>query len=698
VAWLLEEAERRPVLAVWEDLHWADPSTLEFLGLLVDQAPTAPILSVLTFRREFVPPWPARSHMTPLTLNRLERPQVEAMIGHLAAGKALPPEVVDHIVARTDGVPLFVEELTKMLLESDRLREEADHYALAGPLSAFGIPATLQDSLMARLDRVPGAREVAQLGAVLGREFSYEMLKELASVEETTLQERLAQLVNAELFYQRGRPPRARYFFKHALIQDAAYGSLLRSTRQHYHQRIARLFEDQFPDLVETQPELVAHHFTEAGCHEQAVDYWQRAGQRAVEHSAYAEAVNHLTKGLELVAKLPETPQRNRHEIAFQFDLGNALQTIRGRAAPEVGQTYARARELSLKVGDTSQLYQASWGLRFFHLLRGDYGKGLELAEELLSLAEEQNEPELLLQAHEALSTTLFYLGEFRLTLEHARKGSELYNAVDDPSGSFRLIQDPGVLLLVYESFALGLLGHLDQSRQKMQEALGLAEQRAHPHTVAVVLSHANFLHMMLREPNPALENAERMVSFASEHGFSQWLAAAHINRGWALAQQGSHELGIPLMLKGKEEWEATGAELAVPFWNTMVAEAFGRIGRIEEGLRLVDAASALTERNDERWAEAWLDQIKGELLRALDSEHQAEAEDCFQHAIAVARGQQAKWWELRAAMSLSRLWQRQGKKDEARELLAEIYGWFTEGFDHAVLKEAKALLGELTA
>ena len=331
VAWLVAEAERRPVLAVYEDVHWADPSTLELLGLLVEQAPTAPMLHVLTFRPDFVPPWPARSHLTPLTLNRLDRPQVEALIRHLAGGKALPAEVVQHIVARTDGVPLFVEELTKMLLESGLLREEGDHYVLTGPLASVAIPATLHDSLMARLDRLAAAKAVAQLGAVLGREFAYALLQALAPLDEATLQARLGQLVAAELLYQRGRPPRATYLFKHALIQEAAYASLLKSTRQQVHQQVAQVLEAQFPEMVETQPELVAQHYTEAGLTEQAMPYWQRAGQQALQRSANLEAIQHLTNGLELLATLPETPARAQQELDLQLALGPALMATKGR-------------------------------------------------------------------------------------------------------------------------------------------------------------------------------------------------------------------------------------------------------------------------------------------------------------------------------------------------------------------------------
>jgi class 3 adenylate cyclase len=339
VAWLIEEAERRPVLAVYEDVHWADPSTLELLGMLVEQAPTIPMLHVLAFRPDFVPPWPARAHMTPLTLNRLDRPQIEALIRHLVGGKALPAEVVQHLITRTDGVPLFVEELTKMLLESGLLREEETHYVLTGPLASVPIPTTLQDALMARLDRLSAAKAVAQLGAVLGREFSYALIQALAPLDEATLQARLEQLVAAELLYQRGRPPRAIYRFKHALIQDAAYASLLKSTRQQVHQQVAQVLEAQFPETVATQPELVAQHYTEAGRTEQAMPYWQRAGQQALQRSANLEAVQHLTTGLALLATLPETPARSQQELDLQLALGAALSATKAMAAPEVEQT-----------------------------------------------------------------------------------------------------------------------------------------------------------------------------------------------------------------------------------------------------------------------------------------------------------------------------------------------------------------------
>src|SRR5262249_55765482 len=363
VAWLAAEAERQPVLVAWEDLHWADPTALEVLGLVIAQAPTMPMLHVLTYRPEFSPPWPQRSHITPLVLNRLERPQVEALIAQRAGGKTLPAEVVQHIVAKTDGVPLYVEELTKMLLASPLLREEADRYVLTGPLHTVAIPDTLQDALMARLDQLNRAKEVAQLGAVLGREFAYELLQAIAPQDEATLQEGLAQLVEAELLYQRGRPPRARYLFKHALIQDAAYASLLKSTRQHVHQRIAQILETRFPTLVETQPELVAQHYTAAGCTEQAVVYWQRAGQQAGDRSANLEAVSHFTTGIELLKSLPETPEQTQQSLTLHIALGAALQITKGFAAPEVEHAYTQAHELCQQVGEKIQLVPVLVGL-----------------------------------------------------------------------------------------------------------------------------------------------------------------------------------------------------------------------------------------------------------------------------------------------------------------------------------------------
>src|SRR5712692_2132770 len=418
VAWIVEETEHVPVYCAWEGLHWADPSTLEILTLVLDQVPTTRLLALLTFRPDFTPPWRPRSHITQLTLTRLGRQQVEAMVGQVTGGKALPAEVLQQIVTKTDGVPLFVEELTKMVLESGLLREEDDRYVGAhggAPIPPLAIPSTLQDSLMARLDRLSTVKEIAQVGATLGREFSYEVLHAVFPLDEGTLQQGLRQLVEAELLYQRGLPPQATYLFKHALVQDTAYQSLLKSRRQQLHQQIAQVLADRFPETIESQPELLAHHCTEAGLKEQAIPYWQQAGQRASQRSANVEAISHVTKGLELLKTLPDTPERAQRELTLQITLGPLLIATKGNGAPEVEKTYAWALELCRRVGETHQLFPVLFGLRAAYLSQGEYQTARGLAEQCLRLAQSVQDATLLLLAHLGLGVVLYFLGEFTL-------------------------------------------------------------------------------------------------------------------------------------------------------------------------------------------------------------------------------------------------------------------------------------------
>ncbi|MEJ2101544.1 MAG: AAA family ATPase [Desulfobacterales bacterium] len=698
-AWLLEEAERQPMLVVYEDLHWADPSTIESIGLIVEQIPTAPMLAVLIFRPQFVPPWPTRSHMTPITLNRLERPQVEAMITQLGGGKALPAEVVQHIVTKTDGVPLYVEELTKMLLESDLLREEADRYALAGTLSGLAIPATLQDSLMARLDRLPMVREVAQLGAVLGREFAYEMLRALAAVDESTLKERLGQLVGAELLYQRGRPPRARYMFKHALIQDAAYASLLKRTRQQYHLQIAQMLETEFPETVEAEPELVAHHYTEAGLSEKAVGYWYQAGKRATQRSAHAEAINHITRGLEALMTFPDTVERARQELELQITLGPVLMAVKGFASPVTERAYARARELCQQVGETPQLFPVLYGLFRFYMVRAELQTMRELAEQLFGLAQRVQDPALLLEAHRVLGPAMFWLGEPAPARKHLEQGMALYDPRQHCSHALVYGQDPGVACLSFSVWPKWVLGYPDQALRNIHEALALARKLTHPFSLVYALTMAAVVHQFRREVQAVQERAEALMALSTEQDFPYWLAFGTILRGWALTAQGEGAEGIAQIRKGLVAHRATGAGLHRPYFLSLLAEAYGEVGQPEEGLSVLDEAMLIVDNTGERNWEAELNRSKGEHLLMQQSKGQKvdEAEECFQNALIIARRQQAKSFELRTAMSLSRLWQQQGKQEEAHQLLADIYGWFTEGFDTADLQEAKALLEELS-
>src|SRR5262245_57416677 len=476
LAWLLAMAAQQPLRFVMEDLHWADPSALELLGLLIDQAPMARILILLSFRSDFRPPWALRSHLTQLTLNRLGRRQVEAMIESVTGGKTLPAEVLQQVVTKTDGVPLFVEEFTKMVLESD-LHVGATH---ATPSAALVIPATLHDSLMARLDRLGPAKELAQLGATLGREFSYELLRAVSPLEETPLQNNLAALVHAELLYQRGLPPQTTYIFKHALIQEAAYQSLLKSTRQHYHQQIAQVLEERFPEAKETQPELLAYHYTEAGLKEQAIPCWQQAGERARQRSAHAEAINHLTRGLEVLTTLPDTPERAQQELALQITLGASLVRIRGHAAPDVEHTYARTRALCQQVGDFSQLSRVLFGLWGMYTNLAEHKAAQALGEQLLDLAQQTGNPTALLVAHNALGTTLWWRGELTLAREHLDHALALEASQPHPRASSATAITARVTTYTNAAFALWLLGYPDQALQRSHEALALAQELSH--------------------------------------------------------------------------------------------------------------------------------------------------------------------------------------------------------------------------
>jgi predicted ATPase len=696
LAWMVAEGERQPVLVAWEDLHWADPTTLELLGLVIEQAPTVPMLHVLTSRPAFSPPWPPRSHITPLVLNRLERPQVEALISQRAGGKTLPAEVVQHIVDKTDGVPLYVEELTKMLLASPLLREEADQYVLTGPLRAVAIPDTLQDALMARLDQLNRAKEVAQLGAVLGREFPYALLQAMAPQDEDTLQVGLAQLVGAELLYQRGRLPRARYIFKHALIQDAAYASLLRSTRQQVHQQVAQLLEARFPEMVETQPELVAQHYTAAGCPEQAVVYWQRAGEQASERSANPEAVSHFTTGIELLKTLPETPEHTQQALTLHIALGAALQIAKGLAAPEVEHVYTQAYALCQQVGETPELVPVLFGLWRFYSGRRQLHTAREIGETLLRLAHRADDPALAVIAHYALGVAWWWLGALPAARQHLEEGNARYTPDQRRALVFRMGQDPGVVCRVYAAMTLWLLGYPEQALARLHDTLALAYELSHPFSLAYARCMAAFVSQLRRDVPAVHEHAEAAVALSTEQGFPQWEALGTSLCGWALAMQRQGEEGIAQVHQGIAAMRTTGAVLYVPYLCTVLAEVRDYLGHTEDGLQALAEAHTLVEQHEERWWEAEICRLRGVLLLRQPGTPQAEAETWLQRALDVARRQEAKALELRAAMSLARLWQQQDKQAEAYELLAPIYSWFTEGFDTADLQEAKVLLEEL--
>jgi predicted ATPase len=696
VAQLEGLAAERPVLVVLEDAHWLDPSTAELFGLVVDRVRGLPVLAVITFRPEFTSPWTGHAHATLLTLNRLSRRQGAALVEQATGGKELPAEVADPIVAKTDGVPLFIEELTKAVLEAGFLEDKGDRYVLAGPLPPLAIPATLQDSLMARLDRLAPVKEVAQIGAALGREFSYELLAAVARLPDGELQDALGQLCDAELVFCRGTPPEASYTFKHALVQDAAYGTLLRSRRQQLHARIVRALEERFPEQAEVQPELVAHHCTQAGLSEQAIRYWHEAAQLAVRRSAMAEAVAQVHKGLGLLSALPGGSTRARHELDLQVTLGHALMALKGVAAPEMGAAYARARELCRACGGGDLEPVALYGLWQFFQNRADMAGSGEIAGELLRWAEVRHDVAAQVEGHRSVGNTWLFRAEFSLALEHFERVRVLYAPAQGHAGRNPL--DPRAVATSLMAWALLLRGHPDRALACSREALAAAEEQARPYMLAVIMHQQNVFDQLRGDRRSVGERAAALIALTAEHGFAHWHATATLLHGWAVGAGGAVEDGLAEMRHGLAAKEATGARLKIPFYLGLMAGLHRRAGRGADALHLIQDALACVEATGERWFEAELHRLKGEALLALAPECSAEAEACFCRAISVAQEQHAKLWELRAATSLARMLAARSEPEKAYDLLAPIYDWFTEGFDTPDLREARALLDELAS
>ncbi len=687
-AWALGSARIQPMVIVVEDLHWADPSTLEVIQVLVEQDAMAPLLIICTARPEFRAPWPLRAHHAQLTLDRLNARTASEMVSHLATEGKLTPNTVEAMVKRSAGVPLFVEELTHAVIESNDLRP-----------ALVEIPATLRDLLMARLDRLGEAREIAQVAAVLGHQFSWEMLSAIAPIEDEKLVAALKTLAEAGLLLEQGTPPEANYRFRHALIQETAYQSLLRTKRQRFHRRIAEVMEERFPVSGETQPGLLAFHLTEAGLSQQAIPQWQAAAQKAIERSANAEAISHLTKALEMLKKLPESRSRAQQELALQIALGASLMPTKGYASPEVENVHRRARELYNEVGESPQFFPMLFGSWQFYSVRAEYNTARELGEQLVSMARGAHDPELLIEAHVARGNTLSFLGELVLAREHLEHAIALYDPQRYRSHDFVYAEDPGVHSLSYATLVLWLLGYPDQARKRSREAFAMAQELSHPFSLAFALVHVLYVHRFSHEVKATEERARELTALSTEHGFPITLAAGAAHLGWSLAEQGLGEEGIAQIRQAINTWRATGSTLFYqPFLLGMLAEACGKVGLSEDGLSVLAEALAIADKTGERFWESELYRLKGELT--LQSQFQGarfkvrdEAEGCFRKAIEIARRQSAKSLELRAVMSLSRLWWHHDNKSEARERLAEIYGWFTEGFDTADLKAAKVLL-----
>lgn len=678
-------AARQPLLMLWEDIHWSDPTTLESLDLLIDRAATLRALVILTFRPEFTPPWVGRPHVTLLSLNRLSTRHRADMIAHVSGGKTLPKEIADQIIDRTDGVPLFIEELTKSVLESGWKTGAGEHLA---------IPTTLQASLLARLDRLAPTREVAQIAATLGRQFSHELISAVAEMPKPRLEGALEQLIRAELVFRRGTPPDATYTFKHALVQDAAYSTLLRTRRQQLHGRIAGTLERQFPEIASAQPELMAQHCASAGMIEKAVDYWDRAGRSAVQRSTMAEAAAHFGKALKLIANLLKSPERECQERSLQLALAGALTAAKGWASPEAGDAYTRARELCRDAPEGAQIATAWSGAYSFLHNSAEIRAAHELADELLVLSEHRNDSDTKLIAHRSLGISLLFRAQFSRSLVHLRRALDFYKQAEHRPPQLT----PHDVRVTCESFVawlLLLLGQADQALAQSQRALAWARELSHPYTLAFAL-HVNCVFHQLREDAAILgERAEELVALATEHRFPHFVGSGTSFRGWAmLAMGGSIEEAISDMRWGLATKRATGAEIKLPYYLGLLAEAHRRANRVADGMTLLDEALGVVERTDERWYVAELYRLKAEALIARSDLD--DAERWLSRALETAQMQRAQFWELRAATSMARLWRDQGRRTEARNLLAPIYRSFIEGFDTRDLKEVAALFAEL--
>jgi class 3 adenylate cyclase/predicted ATPase len=689
-------ALRKPVLMLFEDAQWSDPTSLELLDLVIDRTAALPLLLIITFRPEFTALWTGSPRVSLLTLNRLEPRQRAEMIAGVTGGKSLPKEITDQIIDRTDGVPLFVEELTKAVLEGGMLTDAGDHYAMAVPMTALAIPASLQASLLARLDRLAPVREVAQIGAALGRQFSHGVIAAVAPLPGPQLDHALAQLVDAELIYRRGTPPDAEYTFKHALVQDAAYSTLLRGRRQQLHARISATFEDRFPEVVGAQPALLAHHCTEAGLTEKAIAHWLAAGRQAWGHSMSAEAVALLRRGLAMVATTPDGDRRRETELDLQLALAQALTVNLSWDAPELEEANARARELASALNRPRALLSTlfgQWSDMFFR--RADLQRALRIAAEMRELGDIAADLPMQVLGCDCAGFVCLNLGELSEGQAYLERALALYDTAHRPSYSELLPFDPLAYLQIHSSWLLGCLGHLDQASSRRDASFDEARRLAHPPTLAVVLSATGIAgYCTGLEPGSLLPYADELLALATERGLEHFRTMALIHRGWSLAGLGRGDEGIPLLAAGVADLEAVGFVLWRPWALTLLGDAWRIAGQWQAALEHLGEARRRAQETKEQWFLPETLRLAGDVLLATGDP--AAAESSYQEALALARQLSAKLWELRAASSLARLWRDQGKRIEAHDLLAPVSGWFTEGFGTPVLQEAKALLEEL--
>ncbi|MBV8576355.1 MAG: hypothetical protein JOZ58_15160, partial [Acetobacteraceae bacterium] len=677
-------AARNPVLMIFEDVHWIDPTSLEVLDRLVRRIQDLRALLLVTFRPEFRAPWEGQAHVTSLTLSRLSSRDAAAIIAGLIGTKELAPDLSAEIVERTDGIPLFVEEMTKAVLEAES-EGAARRTAAMVASHAQTIPASLHASLLARLDRLGEAKEVAQIGAAIGREFSHALLEAVAQRPESELAAALNRLVESGLLFRQGVAPDAHYLFKHALVQDVAYDTLLREKRQQLHARIASVLDQQF-NVGDSQPELLAQHYTFAVMHREAITYWQRAGDHATKKSANKEAITHFRNALQLLETLPDRAACADQELQLLLSLGPALMTTRSSVAPEIGRVYARARELASAGRRIGDLFPTVWGAWLIAFSAGDFATAARLTDELFGMADTSGNPELALQAHHAAWPSLMVAGRLAKARHHIEEGIGLYRREAHGQQALQYGgHDPGVCAYACNAIIAAAMGYPDQALEEMQKGLLLARALDHPPTVAQALWFTAELHQVRREPARVEECVSDVLPLLATHGSAVGIANATMLLGWARVMQGETDHGITLMQEGLSNWRKTGSKFHVPYRLARAAEAHLIAGRTDDGLRIIDEAD---RDGSDVWFAPELDRLKGELL--VRSGDGAAAETCLHRALEAARAQGARLLELRAAMGLANLLDARGRRTEAEGLVAPIYRQFDEGLETADLRDAK--------
>jgi predicted ATPase/class 3 adenylate cyclase len=705
LVWQLEAlTHSNPVLMVFEDAHWTDPTSLELFSRTVDRIRTLRVLLIVTFRPEFDPPWIGRPYVTALTINRLAEREVGAMIDRLVGNKLIPVSIRRDIIERTDGIPLFIEEMTKAVMEAEG-EGDARRTVAAVPSPTLAVPASLHASLMARLDRLGPAKEVAQIGAVIGREFSHALLAAVARKPEAALESALDRLNDTGLLFRQGVPPYATYLFKHALVQDAAYGTLLRERRRALHAQIAETLEGQFAEIAESQPELLARHCTEAGLIEKAASLWGKAGQRSLERSALAEAAEQITRALNLIATLPGSPALRREQIKLQVALISPLLHVKGQAAPETKAAAERAHSLMERaeaLGEPAEdpllLFVVLYGIWVANAgaFNGDAVR--DLAAQFLTLAEKQGAALPLIVGHRLMGVSLMFTGNLVEARDHFDRAVALYDPAQHRASAARFGQDPGAAVLAFRSLAQWLLGYGEGAAATADQALEIARNSGQVATLMYVMFFISPRNLLMGNYATAAAQAQELSALAEEKVASFWIERATFVRGCILASTGNPSDAVQLITSGLATSQVTGTTFWSPLYQSYLAKAHAELGNFVDAWRCIGEATRAVETTKETMFEAVLYRIAGEIALKSAQPDLAKAQAYFERALAVARKQQAKSLELHAATSMARLWRDQGKRDAARDLLAPVYNWFTEGFDTLDLKEAKTLLNALAS